>query len=91
MWTNKENILQFFPQTGPNRTKFTMTFVRSEMTPPFLKFFFPRKIMTKIAVFKAKKIAMNFFRSKMTPPPPSEIFRKFIRFAERMLPLVEDE
>ena len=39
--------------------------------PPLLKFL--RKIMTKIAFSKAKKIATKFFGSEMTLPP----FRKF--------------
>ena len=58
-------------QTAPNLQEF---FQIGNDPPPsllFVKFFW--KIMTKIAVFKAKKIAMNLFRSKMNPPPNPRI------------------
>ena len=35
----RKKILQFFSQTGPNRTKFATKFFRSEMTPPLFDVF----------------------------------------------------
>ena len=52
-------------QTAPNLQEFFQIGNDPPSSLLFVKFFW--KIMTKIDVFKAKKIAMNLFRSKMNP------------------------